>query len=108
MPRLMACVKWPSFPHDRGLIVQVRVQEAPFDPGAELNAFSAEVQGAGAIVSFSGVTRDLPGGMRHMEIEHYPGMTERALSDIRQEAMTRFDLAGAWSSIGTGGWHRMK
>jgi molybdopterin synthase catalytic subunit len=74
----------------------VRVQEAAFDPGQELNAFTATVEGAGAVVSFSGITRDLVGGtLRTMEIEHYPGMTEKALAAIRDEAMERFSLSGA-------------
>jgi molybdopterin synthase catalytic subunit len=74
----------------------VRVQEAAFDPGQELNAFTATVEGAGAVVSFSGITRDLVGGtLRTMEIEHYPGMTEKALAAIRDEAMDRFSLSGA-------------
>jgi hypothetical protein len=75
---------------DRGLerMEPVRVQEAAFDPGQELNAFTATVEGAGAVVSFSGITRDLVGGsLRTMEIEHYPGMTEKALAAIRDEAM---------------------
>ena len=74
----------------------VHVRAEPFDQGAELNAFSAAVSGAGAIVSFTGVTRDVSeGDMIAMEIEHYPGMTERALAEIRAEAMERFKLADA-------------
>ncbi|MDG4649839.1 molybdenum cofactor biosynthesis protein MoaE [Roseibacterium sp. SDUM158017] len=74
----------------------VRVQEAAFDMGAELNAFAAAVEGAGAVVSFSGLTRDLAaGGLEAMEIEHYPGMTEKALGAIRAEAIARFGLAEA-------------
>jgi molybdopterin synthase catalytic subunit len=75
--------------------MQVSVQDAAFDVGAELNAFTAQAEGSGAIVSFTGVTRNLAGALHHMEIEHYPGMTERALSDIRLEAVTRFGLTGA-------------
>ncbi len=75
--------------------MQVSVQEAGFDVGAELSAFTTEADGSGAIVSFTGVTRNLAGALQHMEIEHYPGMTERALGDIRLEAITRFDLTGA-------------
>lgn len=75
--------------------VHVWVQSDPFDPGAELNDFTAQCDGAGAIVSFTGVTRDLAGGLQHMEIEHYPGMTQSALNDIRSEAMARFDLTAA-------------
>lgn len=74
----------------------VHVRAEPFDQGAELNAFSEKVAGAGAIVSFTGVTRDvIEGDMIAMEIEHYPGMTERALSEIRTEAIERFRLADA-------------
>jgi len=54
------------------------------------------VAGAGAVVSFTGITRDLAaGGLAAMEIEHYPGMTEAALTAIRDEAMARFALADA-------------
>ena len=73
----------------------IRVQAMPFDPGGELNTFSASVAGAGAIVSFTGVVRDVAGGLSAMEIEHYPGMTEKALGAIRGEAMLRWDLADA-------------
>jgi len=75
---------------------RVRVQSNPFDMGAELNAFASLVKGAGAIVSFSGITRDLAtGDLVTMRIEHYPGMTEKALEDIRAQAMARFSLADA-------------
>jgi molybdopterin synthase catalytic subunit len=73
----------------------IRVQAMSFDPGGELNSFSASVAGAGAIVSFTGVVRDVAGGLSGMEIEHYPGMTETALGAIRGEAMLRWDLAEA-------------
>ncbi|MEW9919742.1 molybdenum cofactor biosynthesis protein MoaE [Marimonas sp. MJW-29] len=75
--------------------MEVSVQEASFDVGQELTAFTAGAEGSGAVVSFTGITRDIAGGLRHMEIEHYPGMTERALGDIRLEAITRFGLTGA-------------
>jgi molybdopterin synthase catalytic subunit len=73
--------------------MSIRVQSDRFDPGAELNAFSAGVAGAGAVVSFSGLVRDVDGGLQTMEIEHYPGMTEKALAKIRDEAMARWTLA---------------
>ena len=76
--------------------MDVRVQTERFDAGAELNAFTDAAAGAGAIVSFSGVVRDLAtGDLQAMDIEHYPGMTERALEAIRGEAMTRFSLTAA-------------
>ncbi len=74
----------------------IRVQSERFDMGAELNAFAASVDGAGAVVSFSGITRDLASGdLTAMVIEHYPGMTEKALAKIRATAIERFDLADA-------------
>jgi molybdopterin synthase catalytic subunit len=74
----------------------VRLLIAPFDPGAELTAFIAAHPGAGGVVSFTGIVRDADeGALRHMEIEHYPGMTERALADIRARACARWPLSGA-------------
>lgn len=74
---------------------QVRVQEAPFDLGAESAAFAAGVAGAGAVVTFTGIVRDAGGTLTAMEIEHYPGMTERAIAGILAEAEARWQLAGA-------------
>ena len=73
----------------------VRVQKAPFDMGAEVDAFTASVPGAGAVVTFSGLVRDEGGTLSAMEIEHYPGMTEKALEKIRAEAVERWSLADA-------------
>lgn len=75
--------------------MSVRVQSEPFDMGAEVAAFTAAVPGAGAVVTFSGLVRDEGGTLSAMEIEHYPGMTEKALSDIRDEAVARWSLTGA-------------
>jgi molybdopterin synthase catalytic subunit len=72
------------------------VQEAAFDLGQESAAFAAGHKDMGAIVTFSGIVRDLPDDpMEAMEIEHYPGMTEAALTDIATQAMGRFDLGDA-------------
>ena len=50
----------------------------------------------GAIVTFTGVVRDLPGDpLQAMEIEHYPGMTEAALKSMAQTAIERFSLGDA-------------
>ncbi|MBR9764098.1 MAG: molybdenum cofactor biosynthesis protein MoaE [Rhodobacteraceae bacterium] len=75
-------------------VADIRVQSAAFDPGAELSAFMplAARAGCGAVVSFTGLVRDLAGGLSSMEIEHYPGMTEKALAGIAAEAATRWDL----------------
>jgi molybdopterin synthase catalytic subunit len=77
--------------------MRVLVQEAPFDFGAETNAF-ADAAGTtdGAIVTFTGVVRDLArGDLDVMEIEHYPGMTEKALVKIAEEAVQRWSLGDA-------------
>jgi molybdopterin synthase catalytic subunit len=74
--------------------MRITVQSEPFDMGAEANAFAQTAQGAGAIVTFTGITRDSAAGdLDVMEIEHYPGMTERALTDIAETAMQRWSLA---------------
>ena len=75
--------------------MSVRVQSAPFDIGEEVEAFAASVPGSGAIVTFSGLVRDEGGTLRTMEIEHYPGMTEKALENMRAEAVSRWSLADA-------------
>ena len=75
--------------------MSIRVQSEPFDMGAETNAFTASVPGAGAVVTISGLVRDEGGTLTEMEIEHYPGMTERALGKIRDDAMARWSLTDA-------------
>ncbi|MEL6644497.1 MAG: molybdenum cofactor biosynthesis protein MoaE [Pseudomonadota bacterium] len=74
--------------------MRVSLQSEPFDPGTELTAFSTATQGVGAIVSFSGIVRDTDGTLEAMEIEHYPGMTERALQSHAQKAVQKFGLSG--------------
>ncbi|UWQ22994.1 molybdenum cofactor biosynthesis protein MoaE [Jannaschia sp. W003] len=73
--------------------MRVSVQEADFDLGAE--AAALEATGAGAVVTFTGVVRDVSGGLRHMELEHYPGMTAKALEAIAAEAVERWPLTAA-------------
>ena len=75
--------------------MSVRVQDQPFDMGAETRAFTERAQGAGAVVTFSGLVRDEGGTLTAMEIEHYPGMTEKALEKIRDEALSRWSLSDA-------------
>lgn len=72
--------------------MRISVTADPFDPGAELTRFSNADAGTGAIVTFSGVVRDTDTGLKVMEIEHYPGMTEKALSAIAEEAVERWSL----------------
>lgn len=72
--------------------MRVAVQSGAFDVGAEVAAFTAGVRGAGAVVTFTGIVRP-DGGLTAMEIEHYPGMTEKAISGIVEEAGLRWSLA---------------
>jgi molybdopterin synthase catalytic subunit len=71
----------------------VRVQEAVFDAGEELNVFATNRPEVGAIVTFTGLVRDVAGGLQGMEIEHYPGMTAKAIEAIATDAQTRWSLA---------------
>lgn len=75
----------------------VRVQQADFDIGAEIAALRRADPGIGAIASFVGLVRDLNEGdaVRGMSLEHYPGMTEKALADIVAEAKRRWDIIDA-------------
>ena len=75
--------------------MSVRIDAAPFDFAAEAARFAATVRGAGAIVTFSGLVRDEDGRLSGMEIEHYPGMTERAVAAIEAEAVARWNLTGS-------------
>jgi molybdopterin synthase catalytic subunit len=72
----------------------VRVQEADFDIGAELAALRAGDARVGALASFLGLVRDINDGtsVSEMTLEHYPGMTEKALEAIVAEAKGRWDL----------------
>ncbi len=75
----------------------VRVQEADFDVGAELTALRAGDARVGALASFVGLVRDVNHGIgvSEMTLEHYPGMTEKALTAIVDEAKMRWDIYGA-------------
>ena len=76
--------------------MRVVVQEQPFDSGAETTAVAAGHKEMGAIVTFTGIVRDLPDDpLQAMEIEHYPGMTEAALTEIAQTAIDRWTLGDA-------------
>jgi molybdopterin synthase catalytic subunit len=76
--------------------MRVSVQDTAFDLGAETDTFAKAQNSMGGIVTFTGVVRDTPeGSLDAMEIEHYPGMTEKALSDMAKQAMDRFALGDA-------------
>ena len=71
----------------------IRVQEPPFDLGAELAALTAGRTDIGAVASFVGLVRDMADGpITTMTLEHYPGMTEAKLAEIEAEANARWLL----------------
>nr|WP_315597036.1 molybdopterin synthase catalytic subunit MoaE [uncultured Cupriavidus sp.] len=74
----------------------VRVQLEDFDLGAEVASLRADNPGVGAVASFIGTVRDVSDGSRvsTMELEHYPGMTEKALAQIETAARQRWELLG--------------
>lgn len=72
----------------------IRVQEADFDLTTEIkNLRNADPQ-VGAVVSFLGTVRDMNEGgeVKAMTLEHYPGMTEKALQNIMDQARVRWDI----------------
>lgn len=71
--------------------MSARLQTGPFDLAAELAGLGVGAD-AGAQVTFTGIVRDDTGRMAALEIEHYPGMTERAMNDYGAEAARRFGL----------------
>jgi len=74
----------------------VRLQTAPFDPGAETNAFLASSAGAGAAVTFTGLVRSRPGDLvSTLTLEVYPELAEAQIGKSIAEAVTRFGLIKA-------------
>lgn len=72
----------------------IRIQEADFDLTTEIeNLRKADLQ-VGAVVSFLGTVRDMNEGneVKAMTLEHYPGMTEKALQEIIDQAKARWDI----------------
>ena len=78
-------------------LARVTVQTADFDLGAEVAVLRAADAGVGAVAAFIGTVRDRNDGLgvSAMELEHYPGMTERAIESMIDEAMRRFDIRAA-------------
>jgi len=72
----------------------VRVQTEDFDAGAEIAALRAGDARVGAVASFIGTVRDVSegAGVATMTLEHYPGMTEKALEAICAQARSRWDV----------------
>ncbi|GKS82684.1 molybdopterin synthase catalytic subunit MoaE [Acidovorax sp. SUPP1855] len=76
---------------------RVAVQAADFDVSAELAALRAGDARVGAVCCFVGTVRDHNAGdaVASMELEHYPGMTEKSIEAMVDEALRRFELFGA-------------
>ncbi len=76
---------------------RVSIQTEDFDLSAEVAALRASDGGVGAICTFVGTVRDRNDGqsVATMELEHYPGMTEKAIEGMIDEAFRRFDIRGA-------------
>jgi len=75
---------------------EIRVQAEDFDLSREIARLRESDGRVGAVVSFVGTVRDLNEGatVSEMELEHYPGMTEKALEDIVAQARSRWALYG--------------
>ena len=75
-------------------MARVRVQAEDFDVGRELEALTRGRRDVGAVASFVGLVRDANDGhaIAGMTLEHYPGMTEKALEQICAEAHERWEL----------------
>jgi molybdopterin synthase catalytic subunit len=71
----------------------IRVQAQDFDIGAEIARLTAGRKDLGAVVTFTGLVRDMANApLEAMTLEHYPGMTEKSLGDIEAEARGRWPL----------------
>ncbi|HQR99501.1 MULTISPECIES: molybdenum cofactor biosynthesis protein MoaE [unclassified Polaromonas] len=76
---------------------RVSIQTGDFNLAEEIAALRANDKRVGAVCSFIGTVRDRNDGLNvsSMELEHYPGMTEKAIEAMIDEAMLRFDIFGA-------------
>ena len=77
-------------------MIHIRVQSEPFDITAEQQALYLGKPSIGGLVTFVGLMRDINEGdqVMRMVLEHYPGMTEKALHEIADEAAARWELEG--------------
>ncbi|MBT9554042.1 MAG: molybdopterin synthase catalytic subunit MoaE [Hydrogenophaga sp.] len=76
---------------------RVSIQTQDFDLSAEVARLRADEKGVGAVCTFVGTVRDRNDGqsVSTMELEHYPGMTEKSIEAMIDEAHRRFDILGA-------------
>ena len=78
-------------------MARVSIQTQDFDLSKEIALLRANDKRVGAVCSFIGTVRDRNDGLsvQSMELEHYPGMTEKAIEAMIDEAMVRFDIFAA-------------
>ena len=74
--------------------MNIRIQEKDFDVSAEITALRKGDPRVGAVVSFLGTVRDMNEGsqVKELTLEHYSGMTEKALQEILDQAQSRWDI----------------
>ena len=79
------------------MFARVSIQTQDFNLGIEVDALRKNDKRVGAVCSFIGTVRDRNDGLNvsNMELEHYPGMTEKAIEAMIDEALKRFDIFGA-------------
>ncbi|WP_339762011.1 molybdenum cofactor biosynthesis protein MoaE [uncultured Hoeflea sp.] len=80
--------------HKQAAPVTVRIQSGDFDISEEIKALTSDRVDIGAVASFTGLCRDEGGRLSALELEHYPGMAERAIRAIAEDAVQRFNLTG--------------
>ena len=99
LPRCAKAAKWLSFHRLRvaSMAARVSIQTEDFNLSDEIAALRLRDKRVGAVCSFVGTVRDRNDGstIASMELEHYPGMTEKAIEAMIDEAHKRFDILGA-------------
>lgn len=90
----MMATKSPFFLPSLAADMSIRVQTGDFDLGTEIRRLRQDNPSVGAVSSFVGLVRDVSGSaaVSEMTLEHYPGMTEKALAEIEAEARKRWNL----------------
>lgn len=74
----------------------IKVQYEDFDPFIEVSALQINDGDTGAVVTFTGLVRqNETGDLRALDLEHFPGMTEKSLGDLEKQALTRWNISGA-------------
>lgn len=80
------------------MLRHIRIAAKPFDPESEIAEFRQALNNSGAIVTFTGQVRPSndAGSVSTLSLQHYPGMTERGIDAMLDEAKQRWPLEAAW------------